>query len=177
LAEWAPRDLPVRSCVICRSIGEWDSLDEFPRVTIWRLGSRAEAYTPLFREAVALGDVAIILDEGYEFAPAGSSWTGREELREIVLAGAHLARASDGDLRPTHLLVATQYPRTVNLLLWSQAYTVMVGVSSGDATFKWLRENFDAPKYSASEVVARLKPYQWECVRGERPALPGYGRD
>jgi hypothetical protein len=176
LGEWRPRDLPLRSCVVCHSIGEFEALDTFPRCVIWHLGANAENYQGVLREAIRVGDIALVLDEAYEFAPSGSRWTGSEELRDIVLAGAHLARESDGEMRPTHLIVLTQYPKTVHHLLWAQAYVVMVGVSSGSQTFAWLRENFSTPDYDAEAAVSALRDYEWENVRGERPALPGYGK-
>lgn len=174
LGEWTPGDLPIKSCVVWRDLSELRRSDELPRLVIWRRGSDAAAYLSILQEAIAIGDVAIIIDEAYEFAPSGARWTGSDDLQSIVLAGAHLPRRADGELRPCHLVVACQYPKTIHHLMWSQAYTIMVGASSGENTFEWLRANFSTPDYDAPGAVARLKLYRWECVRGDRPSLPGY---
>jgi DNA helicase HerA-like ATPase len=161
----------LQSVAIVRSTSAYLQLEEIPRVVIWQLGRHVSQYVRPMLEAVELGDVAIVLDEAYEYAPSGARWTGPDVLRDIVLAGRHLARA-DGEIRPTHLVVATQYPRTVHHLIWSQAYTVMVGVVAGEQTASWLRDNFGDQALAA---VRELKPYQWQAVAGVRPEMPGYG--
>lgn len=176
LGEWAPRDLPLASVVIWHDLADLARANEMPRLVIWRRGQDAEAYTSILAEAIALGDIAIFIDEAYQFAPSGARWTGTDELQSIVLAGAHLPRRDDRELRPCHLVVAAQYPKSVHHLMWAQAYTIMVGASSGENTFEWLRQNFSTPDYDAPARVAALPLYSWECVRGKRPALPGYGK-
>jgi hypothetical protein len=177
LGEWNPRDLrPVKSVAIWHDLGELRHASEMPRIVVWRCGQDAAAYTSILREAAALGDIVVILDEAYEFAPGGAAWTGTPELRAIVLAGAHLPRKSDGELRPCHLIIAAQYPKSCHHQMWAQSYTIMCGLSAGENTFQWLRSNFSRPDYDAAGRVSSLHLYEWECVRGERPALPGYGK-
>ncbi len=178
LNEWGRPDalarLGVRSTAIYRRFSDYHDAEEHPRVVIWQLGAAAANYDRVLAEAAQLGDVAIVLDEAYEFAEAGGSWTGSEVLRSIVFAGAHLPRRRDGEMRPTHLIVACQYPKSVHSQIWQQAYTVMVGVLAGKAAFTWVRDNFG----DEVEGYARdLKPFEWLCVHGERPELPGYGKD
>jgi hypothetical protein len=172
LGEWYPHELPLASCVVCSDLPALLRASEMPRCVIFRLGQDPHAYTSILKAAADLGDVCVVIDEAYDFAPSGARFTGSDELRAIVLAGAHLPRAEDGEMRPVHLLVAAQYPKSVHHLLWSQAYTVIVGVSSGDNTFEWLRSNFSTPDYDAVVAVASLPLYSWECVRGEMPHLP-----
>lgn len=171
LNEWVPKSLGLNSVEVVRSIAQYLSLDCIPRVVIWQLGRHVSQYVRPMVEAVELGDVVVVIDEAYEYAPTGARWTGPEILRDIVLAGRHLPRA-DGAIRPTHLIVATQYPRTVHHLVWSQAYCVMVGLTSGEQTAAWLRDNYGD---KALETARALKPYQWAAVHGEKPPMPGYG--
>ena len=171
LGEWSPSELPIASCVIWHDVGELDRADEMPRLVIWRLGSAVEPYTAVLRAAIEEGDVCVIMDEAYDFAPSGARFTGTDELRSIVLAGAHLPRRGDRELRPCHLIVAAQYPRSVHHLVWAQAYTVIVGLSSGENTFEWLRANFSTPSYDAAARVSALELYRWECVRGDMPQI------
>lgn len=176
LGEWSRPDnvkrLGIRSVRVYDRERDYVIDEELPRVVVWRLGTDPDRYGRVLAEARAIGDVAIVLDEAYEFAPTGSRWTGSIILREIVLAGAHLPRRSDGEMRPTHLIVAAQFPKSVHHLVWSQAYTVMAGRLSGKNSFDWLRDNF------GEEIESRardLDPYHWICVHGTRPDMPGYG--
>jgi hypothetical protein len=171
-----PRRLPLKSVAIWHSMSDYYNAEELPRLVVWRLGHDPDAYRPMFALAGALGDIAVLIDEAYEFAPSGARFTGPDELRAIVLAGAHLPREEDGVMRPCHLIVAAQYPRSIHHLMWAQAYTVMCGVSSGENTFQWLRANFSTPSFDAVTAVAELDPYEWVTLRGARPRLPGYGK-
>jgi hypothetical protein len=171
LNEWQPGQLGLKSCSVYKHTSDFLRNDEIPRVVIWKLGTEIAPYESVLAEAVRLGDVAIVLDEAYEWAPAGAVWTGSHVLREIVLAGRHL-EAVDGELHATHLIVAAQYPKSMHLLLWSQAYTVLVGKFSGEATAEWIRGNFGKTALSECEALGQ---FRWTAVRGERPDLPGYG--
>lgn len=166
--------LPPESVRVYRSVSDYHADDEFPRVVVWKLGENVDDYTPVIVEAVELGDVALFVDEFYEFAPSGMGWTGSRVLRKVVLAGAHQSRRDDGAIRPTHLFVATQYPRSIHHLVWSQAATVMCGVLSGEQSYDWVKANFG--KEALAKVQA-LRPHEWICLFGKRPELPGYGVD
>jgi hypothetical protein len=166
--------LPPAAVRVYRSTSEYFADEEFPRVAVWKLGEDVESYTPVIAEAVELGDIALFIDEFYEFAPSGMGWTGSKILRRVVLAGRHQPRRDDGDIRPTHLFIATQYPRTIHHLVWSQAATVMCGVLSGEQSYDWVRANFGKEQLVR---VKALKNHEWLCLKGTRPALPGYGAD
>ena len=143
----------------------------FPRVCVWRVDpDDSAALGFIFQEAIAQGDIALILDEGSLYCP-GPHWSGDPNLKRIVLQGRHLPDLR-GRLCPTHLIVAVQYPRLVNHLVWSQAPTILVGAVEGEATRKWIAGNFgDGPL----EAVDRLPAYRWHPVRGVKPPMPGYG--
>lgn len=166
-------ELPPESVRVYESFADYLNDGEFRRIVVWQLGEDPSEYTAVIQEASELGDIALIIDECYEFAPAGAVWTGSHALKRVVLAGRHLPRRVDGEDRPTHLLIAAQYPRTVHHLVWSQAATVMCGVLSGENSFDWVRSNFGR---TALAQVQALKPHEWLMLFGEkRPALPGYG--
>jgi hypothetical protein len=168
------RRLKVASVALYRSFSDYHADGEIPRVVLWQLGPRAESYTRVLSEAASLGDVAIVIDEAYEFAEAGSTWTGSEILRSIVFAGAHLERREDGEMRPCHLIVAAQYPKSIHYAIWQQAYTVMVGQLAGKSSFTWIRDNHGE---EMEERARKLKPFEWLMVHGrQRPELPGYGK-
>lgn len=172
LREWTPGQLGLTSCVVCRSLADYlKQREEIPRVIIWQLGTDVAAYERVLGEAVYLGRIALVVDEAYEWAPAGATWTGSKTLREIVLAGRHLEDGA-GELCETHLLIAAQYPRSMHHLMWSQANVVMVGRFSGENTSRWLAQNFGKPTLAR---CAALPEFGWCAVRGERPPLSGYG--
>lgn len=171
LREWSPAALGIKSCEIYRRHADYLAKEEIPRVVIWQLGSAVDPYERVIAEAVRLGDCAIVIDEAYEFAPTGATWTGSHILRECVLAGRHLQR-HDGELRPVHLIIATQYPKSVHHLMWSQANAIIVGRFSGENTSSWIVANFGKEHLTACE---KLKLYHWHACRGEMPDLPGYG--
>jgi len=64
-----------------------------PRVVVFCLGDDPGAYEPLFREAIEVGGVVLVLDEAYSFAPSGSTWRGSPTLKKIVFSGRHLPNA------------------------------------------------------------------------------------
>jgi hypothetical protein len=184
------RDTGIRSVWVLDALGEWPDglgladvvevdrasyLDKtshgFPRVCLWRVDPDDKLTIAfIWQEAVAQGDIALILDEASLYAP-GPHWTGEPMLKRIVLQGRHLPDMC-GKLRPTHLIVAVQYPRLVNHLVWSQSPVIMVGQVAGESTRKWIASNFGDPILAEAD---RVRPFGWIAVRGIKPSMPGYG--
>jgi hypothetical protein len=135
--------------------------DEMPKVCVFHFGVDGEAYEEVFREAISLGHVALFLDEAYEYAPTGSTWTGPPELKRICLQGRHL-RNFKGDLCPCHLFASAQYARTLHPRIWAEARTVYVGRIEGEADKKWVKENFGEEKL---RKVESLRQYRFCKVR------------
>lgn len=142
------------------------SLDSIPRVVVWELGENPLAYEVVFEEAIEQGGCVIVLDEGYIFAKAGSNWKSAT-LQRIVLSGRHLTN-NEGKECVTHLLVACQYPKTLQHMLWSQARTIMCGKIQGENPRAWVRDNFGV---DALARVDELEPWHWVLLRGPRPVF------
>lgn len=186
-------DRGIRSTWVLDTLGEWpgaldlvdvtavtpESYDQvtaagLPRVMIWRVDpDDHDTLEWIWQEAIAQGDVALVLDEGYLYAP-GPHWRASVLLKRIVLQGRHLPDMRR-ELRPTHLIISAQYPRTLHLLVWSQADTILVGQIEGRATLQWCADNFAEP--AQLETIRELRPFQWIALRGSRPPMPGYGPD
>ena len=158
-------DLP--RCEIVRDWSDMSRFDELPRIISFQFGPDAEAYNIVFREAIEQGNVCIVLDEGYEFAPGGASWRGAQELKAIMFSGRHLRNIA-GKLCPIHLIVAAQYPKSIYHQFWGQANCVMCGVISGENTRNWIKGNFGEVQLKAVDM---LNKWEWFPLRG-RPACP-----
>jgi hypothetical protein len=171
----------VHSVFVCDRLGEFErygicfhSYGEYleyvaekpvPRCCVFRLGESGDDYANVFREAVEQGDCVVVLDEGYEFAPSGSTWRGDLNLRRIVLSGRHL-RNVQGEMCKAHLLVAAQYPKTCSLTLWSQAHTIVCGKIAGENARHWVRDNFGMKQL---DKVDKLDKWEWQTLRGNCP--------
>ena len=171
----------ITAVFVCDRLNEYGDLGEvvhnfgdyaaasdetIPRVVVFQFGPSAEDYELVFREALELGGCVIVLDEAYEFAPTGHVWRS-DQLKMVVLSGRHLPNA-EGKECVTHLLVATQYPRSVHHQLWGQARTVMVGKIAGENARQWVKLNFGQP---ALDRVDQLEPWEWRKLRGPMPEL------
>lgn len=139
--------------------------DTLPQVVIFRFGTDHAQYEWALTFAVECGDVYILIDEAYDFLPTASRWPGSDVLRDIVYAGRHL-RAADGELRPTHIGLAAQYPRTLYLGAWQQASTILATKLEGESNRRWIVDNFGAEKWNENQ---KLKLYRWGILRGEMP--------
>jgi hypothetical protein len=139
--------------------------DELPRVAVFQFGVLPAAYAGVFELAEFEGDFCIVIDEARSMAPAGSSWTGSAVLERIALAGRHLRNVA-GELRPTHIVCATQYPRSIHISLREQARTIMCGQLTGENALDYVRGEFGA---EALARVAGLSQWQWTCVQGRDP--------
>jgi len=172
----------VTSVFVCDRIGEYSDLgervrsfaeyveiaaDTIPRIVVFQLGPDADRYDVVFREALELGHCAIVLDEAYEFAPSGSTWRGSARLKQIVFSGRHLPNI-DGDECPTHLLIAAQYPRSVDHNLWGQAYTILSAKLRAENSRKWISGNFGDDALRRADALGE---YQWTALRGSLPSL------
>lgn len=181
---WYARQHRVSSVFVCDRVGEfsglegdvsivrdgddWDDVEQLfrlPRVVVFQHGLDGAAYDYVFHEAILEGDCVLVLDEAWEYAPQGARWVGSEHLQQIVLAGRHLANAR-GELRPTHLIVATQYPRTVYHLIHGQANTVLCSRVEGEATQQWMRANFAEDRVALANAA---QDREWVALRGTLP--------
>jgi hypothetical protein len=179
--EWSADDFDESIDVLqCVRVGDYlrEAREEMPEIVLFQLGPHGEAYWDVFKEAIAEGDVCLFLDEAYEHAPnAGVTWSGSDDLKRIVYAGRHLANCQ-GDVRPTHLVCATQYPRSVNPRMIGQAEYVLVSSLEGARARGWLRDEFGD---EALDEVSKLRPFQWYPARvppdkpRKVPRLVGYG--
>jgi len=161
-----------------------DAYDEedsgnMPQLILWQMGENPENYREVFREAMMQGDILLVLDEASEFSPAGPGWRGSTALRSICLRGRHL-QTYDGELARTHLIIATQYPRMMNHLLWDQSENIYCGIVSGELNLTWVKQNFGKEALEAVEAQKRFEftEIQWYKERGfenKLPPLPGYG--
>lgn len=142
-----------------RSIGQWheqvSEKNAYPRATAWQLGLEPDAYVELLPLAVAIGDVAIVLDEAWTWLPSGKPMDAT--LARIVFAGRHL-ETEDGRSRPTHLVLATQYPRTVDPRVWAQVGEVFSSRLVGDRALGWVRDYYGSDK---AEAVRAVEPKRW----------------
>lgn len=153
-----------------------DSSEEIPRVIVWQLGKDVEKYEDVFKEAIYLGGVALIIDECYKFAESGQKWQS-DALEDICLAGRHLEN-SDGELDRVHLILAVQYPKTMRHLLWSQSNEVYCGQIVGELSRKWVHGNFNREGFDALYFVDNVPRFDFvPLLEPERglPPLPGYG--
>jgi len=171
----------IRSVFICDRLGEYSdcgtlfvkfgdylACEKIPRVCVFNFGINADLYRPIFREAIGNGNIVLVLDEAYDFAPAGSTWRGADDLLQIVLAGRHL-RNYENTLCQVHLLVATQYPRQVHHSIWSQAATVCASKLTGDNAADWLRGNFGKEALLKNQG---LGVHVFQVLRPENGKLP-----
>jgi hypothetical protein len=151
--------------------------EHVPPVIVWQLGKDVEPYSEVFAEAIYIGDVALLIDECYKFAPAGPRWTGSDDLERICLSGRHLEN-SEGEQQRIHLILALQYPRTMHHLLWSQADEVYCGQIIGEQSRQWVHRNFYRADFDALAYVDQIERYDFvpllEPDRG-LPELPRYG--
>jgi len=146
-------------------LAEMHEREFYPPVVVFQLGIEPDAYREVFLEAIAVGDVVLVIDEAYTFAPAGSTWRGDSDLRRIVYAGRHL-RNADGELSTVGIIAATQRPRSVHLDLWTQANNIVTTRVEGDNVRKWIAENFGSEHLAP---VADLPQYRWHVLRGSMP--------
>lgn len=119
----------------------------------------------VLRDIVAVGDCVVILDEAWAWAPAGATWRGSPRLKDVLVRGRHLERF-DGELRPTHLILATQYPRTLHHLVREQAATVMVSRLQGELGDRWVRQYAGE---TAQRRMRRLGKHQFAAIVGRDP--------
>lgn len=129
-----------------------------PRAVSFQLGLENDDYQWVLDEAIELGDVAIVIDEAYSFLPSGQPI--KEPWKSIVFAGRHLDTA-DGRSRPCHLVLATQYPRTVHAEVWSQANEVWCSRLVGDRARFWIRDYYGTDE---ADAVAELAPREWRLI-------------
>ena len=115
--------------------------------------------------AIGQGDCALVIDEAWSHCPPGQTWQGSERLLDVILRGRHL-ETWEGRLRPTHLILATQYPRSISHLVREQANTIMVGRLYGDLSYDWVRGHCGA---DAAARVRRLGKWQWTAALGRDP--------
>ena len=115
--------------------------------------------------AVGVGDCAVVIDEAWSHAPPGQQWRGSGRLLDVIVRGRHL-ETWGGDLRPTHILMATQYPRSIHHQIREQADTIMIGRLHGDLSHQWVRAHCGS---DAERRVRRLGEYQWTAGLGRDP--------
>jgi len=154
-----------------------DEDPDLPRVIVWQCGHDPAAYDEVWTEAIEVGNVAIIADECYQFAPAGPKFSGSPDLERICLSGRHLQNA-EGEHCVTHLVLALQYPRTMHHLLWSQAEEVYCGLIMGEQSRTWVKHAFDRSDFAALDAVDQVDRYDFvPLIEPEKglPDLPGYG--
>lgn len=157
-----------------RTVGNGD--EGIPRVCVFQFKT-PEAYSDVFQEAIAQCEpdsdktTCVIVDEFWLLAPAGATWRGSDDLREILLAGRHLENA-EGELGQVHIVGAMQYPYSSQLLVWQQADHILIGAARGERFYSWLKGNHS----SGDELVERakaLQPREWLLIEGEaRPGMP-----
>lgn len=123
----------------------------------------------IMRQACRYGDTAVIVDEGASWIPASwSTDTLRKSLPrtyDVILRGRHIERI-DGEIRPTHLIVAAQYPRSVHHLVYGQASVIMVARPHGQHVKDFIRGHGD--DHSLPRALA-LGQYQWTPIKGRDP--------
>jgi len=141
------------------------SVDEMPRIVVAQCGTDPEAYSWVFHAAVRQGNCMVALDEAYSFCPAGPVFRGDETLRDIIYSGRHLKNA-EGEVCVTHLVVAAQYPMTMNLSMHQQAPTIMCGTVSGNNIRRWIRDTFGDESW---ERVKKLRKWEFTPLKGRRP--------
>jgi len=164
LNEYQPKDMPGARRY--RAFADYLMDDELPRIAIFQLDANALEYIPVFREAINQGDIALVLDEAYSFAPSGGGrFSGCEELQSIVYSGRHLLNV-ENELRPTHLLVGVQYPKTIYHGIWQQSRTILASKLAGKANKNWVVDNFGDNDWITNQ---RLQQYQFKALRGNLP--------
>jgi len=155
---------------VFRSRAEWDAWcakdNTIPQVSVFQLGEDAAAYDWVIDELCAEADphldatTVLVCDEFWQFAPMGSQWRGSPRLREVLLAGRHVWNAA-GEECEVHVIGATQYPYSMHLLVWQQAYTVFVGATRGARISHWLKNEFGG---STAEAAKYVENRQWFTV-------------
>ena len=154
-----------------------DEDEDVPRVIIWQMGEDVEPYGEVFREAGYIGDVALVIDECYAYAPANKGFVV-EHLERLILSGRHIER-HDGEQARVHLVLALQYPKYMHHLMWSQAEEVYCGQISGRNSRQWVRDNFERENFDALSWVDSVERFDFlplcEPERG-LPPMPGYGK-
>jgi len=142
--------------------------DSIPRVLVF--GSNPVEWlkpADLISEAAAQGDVCLVVDEAYLWMPQGTSIDPAWRL--AILQGRHLPDVR-GQLKPLHLVMAAQYPRSMHHLAWSQANAIYVGQISGERSREWVRGEFGQ---EAETRVDQLGEFEWIVLRGDRPKAEG----
>lgn len=155
-----------------------DGRDDVPRVVVWQMGVEPRAYKEVWKEAAYIGDVALIVDECYAFAPSGPQFRGGRDLERILMSGRHLETAS-GEQERVHLILAVQYPRTMHHLMWSQANEIYCGQVMGEQSRQWIKANFDRADFNALERIDAIERFDFlPLIEPERglPDMPGYSQ-
>jgi hypothetical protein len=129
-----------------------------PRVVAVQAGLEPEAYEWVFVEAIAQGRCMIVIDEAYVFLPSGKPIEG--DLQRIVFAGRHL-RSLRGEDDPTHVVFATQYPRTLHPQVWSQVNEVWCSRLRGDRALSWVRDYYGR---KTVDEIEKLELREWKRI-------------
>lgn len=122
----------------------------------------------VIRALVSWGDCALVLDEAWAWIGLGSVEVLKARspmLLQVLVRGRHLERMDDRQ-RPTHLLLASQYPRTVSHLVGEQAATILVAKPEGELFARWIKGLTSRDLYQRS---LELGEHQWLAIRGRDP--------
>jgi len=172
----------IRSVLVLAPPGEWrDLLPIMPvdnlvnddgaliryAIVECELGSISSLETVL-RLARHYGDVAIVIDEAWAWIPAGTVARAKAVqpiLFDSVVRGRHVERW-DRQLRPLHLIAATQLPHTVSHVVRDNAFTIMMGQTQAMDALTWVRGKAGV---DAQRRVEKLQRYEWTAIRGRDP--------
>jgi hypothetical protein len=178
----------IRRVIVCAPVGEWRDIADLvsvsdldyatqdyhaprPPVVVSDLDLADHAgLERVARKLTQVGDCAWILDEAALWLP--SNWTV-ETLRTrmpkvfaVLVRGRHIERLVDYQERPTHLIVAAQYAKSVHLIAREQAAVVMVSRPSGAAASDYIRDEAGPEALAGARALSQ---YQWTAIRGRDP--------
>jgi len=115
------------------------------------------------------GDCLIVIDEAWAWFPVGRQKTFQQrqpELFDGIVRGRHIERW-DGQLRPLHIMIASQQAGAVSHVFRENAFVVMIGQSVWGGDNVELARRVGGP--AARDRVLKLQRWEWTAARGRDP--------
>jgi len=166
----------------CELLGQANDLDapKVPRRVVWRMGDLCESYRPGMAEAVAQGNVMIVLPEGPRWFPSigKHEWPVMEitegvTLEQVYSEGRAHIKNRDGKRCAISVLTESQFLQQVHWIVRNYSRTVVCSQIEGADTADLIRRNFGKAGRGKEllEEVQKLEPREWIAIRGEMPEL------